>query len=355
MINNVLINPGLASLAGDLAELGLRLVRSWPRGADRLLLDLVDHDHRRLAGQWLATPRRAAGIAAATPGSRAVGPFVLQPAGADRRLPAVVRRLQWPGATLLGHRPERRAVLREADGSFTKIVRPDRWRRLVDTTRLAESLPLATPAVLGADRAEASVTTAALPGRALTELLNDPAAAEACRATGRTLAALHRLDPATTTAGRAAPAAHDLSAERAVTAHWQRLADDYAAPRPDWRPRRLPRGTLAEPTTRLALIHRDLHDGQILINDHGEAGLIDFDLIAVGDPALDLANLIAHLELRADQGVIIDPEPLIEAVLNGYRPSPALRTRLPGYLALARDRLDAVYAFRPSGVSSLVP
>ncbi|NYE75484.1 phosphotransferase [Microlunatus parietis] len=339
--------PELPAIVAGLADLGLRLVRSWPRGADRLLLDLTDHDHRPVAGQWLAAPGRAAAIAAATPGAHAVGPFVLQPAGADRRLPAVVRRLQWPGTALLGHRPERRAVLREPDGSFTKIVRPDRWRRLVDSARLAESLPLATPTVLDADPGQASVTTAALPGRTLTALLTEPAAAEACRAAGRALAGLHRLDPAIATAGRAIPALHDLTAERAVTAHWQRLAAEYAAPLPAWRPRRPALGRVPEPPERPALIHRDLHDGQLLINDDGEAGLIDFDLIAVGDPALDLANLIAHLELRADQGVLADPEPLIEAVLNGYRPSSALRSRLPGYLALARARLDAVYAFRP--------
>lgn len=347
MINTVLTVPDLGMITNQLAELGLRLVRSWPRGADRLLLDLTDHDQRPVAGQWLAAPGRAAAIAAATPGSSAAGSFVLQPAGADRRLPAVARRLQWPGATLLGHRPERRAVLREPDGSFTKIVRPDRWHRLVDTTRLAEALPLATPAILDADPVQASVTTAALPGRTLTDLLTEPTAAESCRAAGRTLAVLHRLDPALATAGRAAPALHDLAAERAVTARWQRLAAEYGAPRPAWRPHRPHRGGHPGPPDRLVLLHRDLHDGQLLINDDGEAGLIDFDLVAVGDPALDLANLIAHLELRADQGVIADPEPLIEAALNGYRPSPALRSRLPGHLELARDRLDAVYAFRP--------
>jgi len=47
--------------------------------------------------------------------------------------------------------------------------------------------------------------------------------------------------------------------------------------------------------------HRDLHDGQLLLTPHGVA-LLDFDLLCAGDAALDPANLLAHLHLRALQG-----------------------------------------------------
>ena len=47
--------------------------------------------------------------------------------------------------------------------------------------------------------------------------------------------------------------------------------------------------------------HRDLHEGQILL-DLGGAGLLDFDTLRLGDPALDIGNLQAHLVLAGLQG-----------------------------------------------------
>ncbi len=358
-------NLGLAEITDQLSRLGFRLRRSWPRGPERLLLDLEPVGSATasepVAGQWFAAPGRAGPVAAATPGATATGPFVLHPGGADRRLPAVAGRLRRTGTRLIGHRPERRAVLREADGSFTKFVRRERWPGLVATAKAAESLPLPTSRVLAADPVAGSVTTAPLPGRTLTDLLAAGSGTDACHATGRALAALHRVDPGAipnddpagvirTLPSRHDPLRdlpiHDLSAEVAVTETWQRHARDYRAPL-RFRPPPIPRRSPATEPIQLTLVHRDLHDGQVLIDDHGRAGLLDFDLLAIGDPALDLANLIAHLELRADQGLVPDPAPLIAAVLAGYDPTPALASRLPTYRALTRRRLAAVYAFRP--------
>ena len=81
-----------------------------------------------------------------------------------------------------------------------------------------------------------------------------------------------------------------------------------------------------------------------------ESGLLDFDLAAAGEAALDLANLLVHLELRALQGVC-DAEvarAAAGAVLAGYRPGPDVRRRLAVYDEAARRRLVAVYAFRPA-------
>ncbi|WP_396134697.1 phosphotransferase [Cellulomonas sp. ATA003] len=49
-------------------------------------------------------------------------------------------------------------------------------------------------------------------------------------------------------------------------------------------------------------VHRDLHDKQLLVDGSGGIGLLDFDLAAAGEAALDLANLLVHLELRVHQG-----------------------------------------------------
>jgi aminoglycoside phosphotransferase (APT) family kinase protein len=48
-------------------------------------------------------------------------------------------------------------------------------------------------------------------------------------------------------------------------------------------------------------LHRDLHDKQLILDETG-VGLIDFDLAALGDPSLDLANLVVHLQGREAQG-----------------------------------------------------
>ena len=74
-------------------------------------------------------------------------------------------------------------------------------------------------------------------------------------------------------------------------------------------------------------------------------GLIDFDLMAAGDPAVDVANFICHLELREQQGGAA-AAPLVAAFLDGYQPSRAVRQALPFYLATSARRLTAVYAFR---------
>jgi aminoglycoside phosphotransferase (APT) family kinase protein len=364
-------NPGLNEITEQLSRLGYRLRRAWPRGPERLLLDLVPTepmDSEPVAAQWFAAPGRAAAVAAATVAASASGPFVLQPGGADRRLPAVADRLRRPGTRLIGHRPERRAVLRGPDGGFTKIVRRDRWSRLLATARLAEALPLPTPRILDADPVAASVTTAPLPGRTLTELLPDGSGPDAGRAAGRALAALHRVDPRTARF-RDLPR-HDLAAEQAVTDSWLRQVREHRAI--TW-PVETAAPPFPEPVEGQAasigpgpstgsgkeiptdhcrpdqrtLIHRDLHDGQLLIDGDGRAGVLDFDLLAVGDPALDLANLLEHLQLRADQGLLSDPAPLIDAVLAGYDPAAAIMSRIPTYRELTRRRLAAVYAFRP--------
>ncbi len=47
--------------------------------------------------------------------------------------------------------------------------------------------------------------------------------------------------------------------------------------------------------------HRDLHEGQILLQQC-KVGLLDFDTLRLGDPALDVGNLQAHLLLAGLQG-----------------------------------------------------
>jgi Ser/Thr protein kinase RdoA (MazF antagonist) len=98
-----------------------------------------------------------------------------------------------------------------------------------------------------------------------------------------------------------------------------------------------------------ALLHRDLHDKQVMIDARGRAGLLDFDTVARGEPALDLANMLAHLDLRVMQRRCT-PQAGAEAgraFIEGYAPSPAVLGRVPEYRAAALLRLACVYSYRP--------
>ena len=78
----------------------------------------------------------------------------------------------------------------------------------------------------------------------------------------------------------------------------RRLALAGGAPPEGWRTLQ---SALAEgsslPAAELVLTHRDLHDGQWLVNDDRPC-LLDFDLLCRAEPELDIANFLAHLELR---------------------------------------------------------
>ena len=326
----------------DLERADLRLRRSWPRTADHLLLDLDDPvSGEQVAGQWFADPAVAATVTAATDGARSCGRVVVQPHGSDRKLTSLAPLLRRPGARLVAHRPERRAVVALDGGAhFAKVVPARRLGRLRHTTRRAAALPIRTPALVPDDGTY--LTSGALPGTPLSELLAGPRCDEALRAVGGAVARLHGTPPP------AGSSVHGPGDELAVTEGWERWARSYgiSLPPPVGTPR-------PAQSTSLHLIHRDLHDGQFLlaVDDAGGftadgVGLLDFDLMAAGDPALDLANLVEHLLLRGRQGVLTDPDSAVEALLSGYRPDEDTSSRVTSYRALSARRLAAVYAFR---------
>jgi len=332
----------LLEVAAVAADHGLALSRAWPRSAEHLLLDLVAPSGASVAGQWFADRKQAARVAARTgaPASRSGG-VVLQPDGADRRLPALAGLLREGDARLVAHRPERRAVVRSADGTYAKVVRPEHAAQVAEATRAAAVPGLHVPRVLDVDETAGVVTTAALPGVTLHQLLADRSsqAVAAARAVGAALALLH-ASPLPVGA-----VVHDGAAELAVLHRWERLAAAHgfagAEPLPDV----LPGPGGAGP---LVPVHRDLHDKQALF-DGDRVGLLDFDLAAAGEAALDLANLLVHLELRGLQGIGTSElvRAAADAVLEGYAPSEAVLARLPAYDLATRRRLVAVYGFRP--------
>ncbi|MEU2199116.1 phosphotransferase [Isoptericola sp. NPDC019482] len=358
--------PVVEALADALAAQGHTLRAVLPRSADRLLVVGSDRDGAVLAGRWEAGPAvpPARGAGARTGGdlAHARGPepvgggaLVLHPDGADPRLPGLGGRVR-AGATLVAHRSGRRGVVRDPAGTYTKVTRPGREPVGVAVPAAA----FATPEVLA--RGDGFVTTAALPGRTLHELLRDRATPDAVldplldaagRGIGRGLRRLHGASPSP------GVAAHDAEAEVAVVARWWGLAAAHGsttAADADAVVRRVRAALAAAPAARPVLTHRDLHDKQLLVHvddaapgDRVRVGLLDLDLAAVAHPALDLANLLVHLELRAHQGVCPPARAarVARAVVDGY--SDTLDAgALHAWAVAARARLAAVYAFRPA-------
>lgn len=327
----------------------LSVARAWPRGTDRLALEYERPDGSTLAAQWFADPGRVDKVADGTPGARTCAPgVVLQPDGADRRLVDLAALAGEPGAELVVHRPERRGVVRRPGGTYTKIVRPDRVAGLLAAHRLARgtgAVPTAT--LIDVDHSAGRLDWAGAPGRSLHELLADPAVdverlTEVGWAIGGVVRALHDAE---------VPAGlqrHTVDDEVAAAERWLRAARRYARVPPraseclEQARRRLAGGAV-EPV----LVHRDLHDKQLLV-DGAAIVVLDLDTMALGEAAVDLANLLVHLELRVLQGVEPDrADAVARAFLEAYQPDPATLARIGAYGDATRARLAGVYAFRP--------
>ncbi len=346
--------------AVDDGSRGYRLVRAWPRGTEHALVELAAEDGATVAGQWFADPAALAAAAAATPApARAAGDVLLQPEGADSRLRALPGVLAEADARMVAHRPGRRAVVRlgAPDGpprAFVKVVRGSRAADLARRGGLVAELvgdAVPVPRLLDAAGVERGVLRwSVVPGRTLHDLGAGPWEPEAARAAweaaGRAVRHLHEARP-----DRVA-ARHDAAAELGAVADWLHPAVVHGLLDPALVGRAGDHVTAAlgdapaDPL--LGVLHRDLHDKQLLLDGAGTVGMIDVDTLAVGERALDVANLLVHLELRQAQGLLA---PALAAAardgfLAGVGDVPGDRVR--AYALASRLRLAGVYAFRPS-------
>jgi hypothetical protein len=263
--------------------------------------------------------------------------------GFDPALPALAPAMARTGTVLLGHRPSRRAVLREPDGHYLKVVRPGRATRVAEGLRRARALlcgvggaPL-VPAVCA--QATDRVRLHPVPGPSLHVLLRtDPQAAAAlCARLGAALAALQAADPS-------GLPVHTASAEVTVLRRWTADADRWAASDLS-RPVENVAATLQVlPPRRPVPCHRDLHDKQVIAHPAGTVGLLDLDTLCAADPELDTGNLLAHLHLRVLQGHCPHSTAArcADALLDA-----AGGPGVAAYRAAALLRLAAVYTFRP--------
>jgi aminoglycoside phosphotransferase (APT) family kinase protein len=385
----------------DLERLGLpsgalELRRARPRSSHRLGLEYAASDGQTVAGQWLGDVRRFERVAQATAhASTAPTTLVvdvegtrvlLQAKGADRRLPGLAPLLAQPGAVLLVHRPERRAVVRleplagravggldRTDGlRYAKVVRPERTQALVAAARTARDLArgaFAVPDLLEVDVGLGVTVWSALPGVSFNELLQSSwgldrawARREASSALRRPALSSEQLIPAARAAGCALRALHAAPPPADIRVHsgsdeiemlqrWLQRLEPFV-PRLGGPFRTVAAGVFegldASPAPHV-LLHRDFYDKQILVDKNGRIGLLDFDTLAVGEAALDVANALVHLELRVLQKRCPPEEAAAVglALLEGYQPAAQVCRRIGAYADATRLRLACIYGFRP--------
>ena len=152
---------------------------------------------------------------------------------------------------------------------------------------------------------------------------------------------------------------HDAHAEATVLTRWLELAELFDAlpelPRFRAVVEKTAHDLVAGPADRPLVLHRDLHDKQLLW-DGITLGLLDLDTAARGEAALDLGNLWAHVELRHAQGSLgaQERDRILDLLLGDLAGAlPATPERVAAYHRAARLRLAYVYAFRPQSASWL--
>lgn len=287
--------------------------------------------------------------------------LLLRPDGYDEKIDALalLRSPQlvgedWHTAELLAHRLHRRAVIRlqSQGGDRAQIVKlfrnhsdqPDRLARItrfLRTSAFGPSSSLQVPEILENLWSDwPAIGFEAVPGEELGSL-SGSRLVHGMHLAGEAAARLHgvplRLQEE-----------HGVEQESALLRNWvQHFAEvfpEYAA---------AAEAALTDVLDRLSaaseyephVIHRDLHERQLLCGDD-RAWLIDFDTFAMGDPAQDVGNFIAHLRWAARcEGR--DTTGLEEAFRAGYD----RRTRLPcprrteAHLRATLLRLACIHAF----------
>lgn len=346
----------------------LELRRAWPHSAGHLGLEYIAGDGHIVPGQWFADPAQLEHVAGAT--ARA-GPaplvtlaevagarVLLQAGGADRRLPGLAPLLKQPGAHLLVHRPERRAVVRLETAtrlSYAKVVHPERTQALAAVGSVVRNLgggAFIAPQLLAIEVGRGIIVWSTLPGVSLYALSDQARLISAAQSAGRALKALHHASPPPHIA------THSAGDEIGVLHRWLDRLEAFMPPLGS-QIRGAAAGifeALSSTPSPSVLLHRDFYDKQVFSDAEGYIGLLDFDTLATGEAALDLANALVHFELRALQGRCPPGQAAAAgvALLDGYGPGLSVRRRLDPYADAARLRLGCVYAFRPYGVS-LVP
>lgn len=310
------MNPALATLR---STPGIR--RAWPTPDGTLTVELVDGTQGPRAGRIDSS-----------------GGLTLSPFGEDRKLSAL-----GAGHTgrLVVHRLHKRAVVL-TDDRAVKILRPGKASRVAEvSTALATAC---TAAGFGSAEVLAhtddTVEFSLLPGRTLHELGDDGLDGWRALAAGWPAFAATALELPEHTA------ADEVEVLRTWLGHAQRFGslerlDELAAAVDD-----TCAALLRTPDPAVTL-HRDLHDKQALW-DGQRLHLLDLDTAARGEAALDLANLLVHIDLREMQGTLTRADEARAIVGSAVDALGISAQRLAAYASASRLRLAFLYSFRPA-------
>lgn len=268
----------------------------------------------------------------------------------DRKLPALrPEQLPESNADLLVHRFHKRAVIHHGE-AVTKYVRAGKAAAIARTSTDIRRIcrPLGIGAAQVTDQTDSSVTFSALPGRTLHELGDRGMAG---------WEAFFQLWGGFMTAAGGVERTYTAEMETATLAQWITTAQQYGAhPRIDQL--KDAAGTIAgelwKAPDEYVLLHRDLHDKQLLW-DGSALSVLDLDTVARGEGALDLGNLLAHVHLRRVQGLFsVGFANELEGRLREFAARNGVSAqRLDTYTRSTAVRLACLYAFRPSSAEWL--
>jgi hypothetical protein len=233
----------------------------------------------------------------------------------DPALPGLRDLLEGPAPReVVRYRPYRRCTVR-FDGGYAKVFADRRGERVADESRrlwaASESgeLGFAVPRTEHYDRAGRTLWQTRVPGRPVPSELHGTALAMRM---GRALASLATagLEPRRVM-GPAAALARSARLGRGLA-----RTVPAAEPEVDELLARLRGVHAVTARTPLAPVHGSPHPGQWL-DDEERLGLVDFDGLALGEPELDAAAVLAALEFEDPE--LVPVARLSAAFLAGYR------------------------------------
>lgn len=197
--------------------------------------------------------------------------------------------------------------------------------------RAAAAPTLAVPRALWYDAVQRCLVQERVEAPSIASLSRRPAIAEAMQATGVALAELHALD-----------------LPKLPVRNFDEHVGDLMRPHPEALAERCPElaralravlegcreATAGAEANLPAILHRDFHPRQIF-HDRRHVWVIDWDLAAAGDPALDVGNFLMLLGLKYGGGPL--SRFMAEAFLAGYATRsaawPSMRARVSGWQA----------------------
>jgi len=245
----------------------------------------------------------------------------------------------------LSHSADDRLVARLAGAGWSMVAKlyPDdlgrRCAAVMSGLRAVSQSPLELPEpFLWCDRLRVLLMSdvAGTSYRSLAvEAGDNPSAREALRRAGAALARLHACAVPTEAGSARTMADHARELIRPCPTVLADRRPDLAARVLDVHAAVL----AAEPPHEVVPVHRDLHLGQLVSQPDGGVGVLDWDLCAPGDAALDLGNLLAYIDSRLGSA----GRSAADALLAGYADvaGPAVPSRTAPYEALAYLRMAA--------------